>query len=142
MAATIKALAYKMSIFAMCVFASMICAQAQNEDVVRVNSDLVNVFFSAIDKNDKFSTALAESDIALYEDNVRQKLFTFQKQSDRALSIAILIDLSASQKEKFAEQKRAALSFVNSVVSNNRDRVALVSFWSRSIPRTTPHYKC
>jgi hypothetical protein len=99
--------ASRISIFAACVFASMICTQAQSEDVVRINSDLVNVFFSAVDRNDKFSTALAESDIALYEDNVRQKLFTFRKQSDRALSIAILIDLSASQKEKFTEQKKA-----------------------------------
>lgn len=120
--------ARKITILATCLFASMICAQAQSEDVVRINSDLVNVFFSAVDRNDRFSTALAESDIALYEDNVRQKLFMFQKQSDRALSIAILIDLSRSQKDKFTEQKKAALSFVNSVVSNNRDRVALISF--------------
>lgn len=112
----------------MCLYAFTICARAQSDDVVRINSDLVNVFFSALDRNEKFTTALGESDIALYEDNVRQKLFTFQKQSDRLLSIAILIDLSASQRHKFAEQKKAALAFVNSVVSNNRDRVALVSF--------------
>ena len=113
---------------ATCVWALMMCAQAQSDDVVRINSDLVNIFFSTLDRNDKFSTVLAESDIALYEDNVRQKLFTFQKQSDRLLSIAILIDLSASQRHKFTEQKKAALSFVNSVVSKHRDRVALISF--------------
>lgn len=117
-----------MTIVATCLFASMICVQAQSEDVIRINSDLVNVFFSAVDKNDKFNTVLTESDIALYEDDIRQELFTFQKQSDRTLSIAILVDLSRSQKEKFTEQKQAALSFVKSVVSNNRDRVALISF--------------
>lgn len=120
--------AKKMTILVTCLFASIGGVQAQNEDVIRINSDLVNVFFSAVDRNDNFSTTLAESDIALYEDNVRQEFFTFQKQSDRALSIALLIDLSTSQKEKLAEQKKAALSFVNSVVSNNRDRVAVISF--------------
>ena len=118
----------RLTIVATCLFASMICVQAQSEDVVRINSHLVNVFFSAVDKNDKFNTVLTESDIALYEDDIRQELFTFQKQSDRTLSIAILVDLSRSQKEKFNEQKQAALSFVKSVVSNNRDRVALISF--------------
>lgn len=120
--------AKKFTFLATCLLASTICVQAQSDDVVRINSDLVNIFFSAVDRNEKFTTRLTESDIALYEDNVRQELFTFQKQSDRALSIAILIDLSRSQKNKFTEQKRAALSFVNSVVSNNRDRVALISF--------------
>lgn len=121
-------MAKKITILAIYLGLFTIGAQAQSDDVVKINSDLVNVYFSALDSSDKFSTALSESDIALYEDNVRQKLFTFQKQTDRLLSLAILIDLSASQKHKFTEQKRAALSFVNSVVSNNRDKVALVSF--------------
>jgi len=120
--------AKKMAILVTCLFAFPGRAQAQNEDVIRINSDLVNVFFSAVDRNNNFSTAIAESDIALYEDDVRQEFFTFQKQPDRPLSIALLIDLSTSQKEKLSEEKKAALSFVNSVVSNKHDRVAVISF--------------
>jgi len=120
--------AKKMAILVTCLFAFPGRAQAQNEDVIRINSDLVNVFFSAVDRNNNFSTAIAESDIALYEDDVRQEFFTFQKQPDRPLSIALLIDLSTSQKEKLSEEKKAALSFVNSVVSNKQDRVAVISF--------------
>lgn len=55
-------------------FASLGRIQARNEDVIGINSDLVNVFFSAVDRNNNFSTALAESDIALYEGDVRPML--------------------------------------------------------------------
>jgi len=62
------------------------------------------------------------------EDGVPQTLFTFQRETDRPLAIALLIDVSASQEVTLPDEKAAARSFIENVIKSNRDQVAILPF--------------
>ena len=102
--------------------------QTEQDQVVRVDTNLVNVFFSAVDKDTRFFTALERSDVKVYEDGVEQEISTFQHQTDRPLSIALLIDISGSEKNALTQEKAAAKSFVDAVIRRHDDQVAIISF--------------
>jgi Ca-activated chloride channel homolog len=103
-------------------------ANEQTDDVVRIETDLANVFFTAVDKNKRFITTIQKEDIRLLEDGLAQEIFTFQRETDRPLSLAILVDVSASQQLTLEDEKDAASRFVNSVVHHAKDEVAIISF--------------
>jgi len=98
------------------------------EDVVRVETNLTNVFFTAADKQKRFVNTLKREDIRVFEDGALQEIFTFQKNLDLPLSLAILIDCSGSEERTLPEEKAAAQSFLESVLHPNRDEAAVVSF--------------
>lgn len=95
----------------------------QTDDVVRIETDLANLFFTAVDKNRRFITTIRKEDIRLLEDGLPQEIFTFQRETDRALSLAILVDVSASQQLTLQDEKDAARRFVNAVVHQAKDEV-------------------
>ena len=98
------------------------------EDVVRVETNLTNIFFTASDKQKRFVDTLKREDIRVFEDGVPQEVFTFQHNVDLPLSLAILIDCSGSEERTLPEEKAAAQSFLESVLLPNRDEAAVVSF--------------
>jgi Ca-activated chloride channel homolog len=99
-----------------------------DDDVERVETDLTNVLFTAVDKSRRFITSLKQEDIRVLEDGVEQKVFTFQRETDRPLSLAILIDVSASQERTLPEEKSAAQRFVDTVIRQAKDEVAVLTF--------------
>lgn len=98
------------------------------DDVVRVESELTNLPFTVTDKQRRFVTTLRAEDLRVLEDGVPQTLFTFQQETDRPLAIAFLIDVSASQEETLPNEKAAARLFIENVVKSNRDQVAILPF--------------
>ena len=98
------------------------------DDVIRVETDVTNLPFTATDKQRRFITTLRQEDVRVLEDGVPQTLFTFQRETDRPLSIAFLIDVSISQESTLADEKAAARSFIEKVVHSNKDQVALIPF--------------
>ena len=98
------------------------------DDVIRVETDVTNLPFTATDKEHRFITTLRAEDLRVLEDGVPQTLFTFQRETDRPLAIAFLIDVSFSQEATLPEQKAAVRTFVERVVHSNRDQVALIPF--------------
>ena len=105
----------------------------QTDDVVRIETDLANVFFTAVDKNRRFITTIRKEDIRVIEDGLTQEVFTFQRETDRPLSLAILVDVSASQQLTLQDEKDAARRFVNAVVHHAKDEVAVISFSGEAI---------
>ncbi len=103
-------------------------AGVQDEDVVTVETDLANLLFTAVDKNKRFVTTLRQEDIRVLEDGVEQQVFTFQRETDRPLSLAILVDVSISQERTLPEEKAAARAFVESVIRPEKDKAAILSF--------------
>src|SRR5216683_2004982 len=99
-----------------------------SDEVVRVETNLTNVFFTAADKQKRFVTSLKREDIRVLEDGVPQEIFTFQQNVDLPLSLAILIDTSGSEERTLPEEKAAARSFLETVVRANKDEAAIVSF--------------
>jgi VWFA-related protein len=108
-----------------------VCAQTptdQDEDVIRVETDLTNLFFTATNKQKAFVITLREEDVRLTEDGVPQKILTFQRETDRPLSIAFLIDVSASEERTLPQEKAAARAFIESVVQSSKDQAAIIPF--------------
>src|SRR5919106_597998 len=101
---------------------------ADQDDVVRVETDVTNLPFTAIDKDRRFITTLRAEDVRVLEDGVPQQVFTFQRETDRPLAIAFLIDVSRSQEFSLPEEKAAARLFVEKVIQSNRDQVAIIPF--------------
>ncbi len=100
----------------------------QSDEVVRVETNLANIFFTAADKQKRFISTLKREDIRVLEDGVPQEIFTFQQNPDLPLSLAILIDTSASEERTLPEEKAAARSFLEAVVHPEKDEAAVVSF--------------
>jgi Ca-activated chloride channel family protein len=101
---------------------------AQDDEVVRVETDLTNLFFTVTNKQKAFVTTLREDDLRLIEDGVPQKILTFQRETDRPLSIAFLIDVSASEEHTLPQEKAAARAFIETVIRSNKDQAAIIPF--------------
>ena len=97
-------------------------------EVIRVETDLVNSLFTATDKDRHFITSLRAADIAIFENDVAQTISLFERETDRPLSLALLIDTSDSQRGVLTDEKNAARAFVDSVIRPAKDRAAVVSF--------------
>src|SRR5947208_13599374 len=66
----------------------------QDVDVIRTETDLTNLLFTATDKNNRYITTLQQNDIRVLEAGVPQTLFTFQRETDRPLSTAFMMHVS------------------------------------------------
>jgi Ca-activated chloride channel family protein len=99
-----------------------------SDEVVRVETNLTTIFFTAADKNKRFISTLKKEDVRVLEDGQVQDLFTFQQNIDLPLSAAILIDCSASEERTLPDEKAAARSFLEAVLRAGRDEAAIVSF--------------
>jgi len=98
------------------------------DDVIRVETDVTNLPFTATDKHKRFITTLREEDIRVFEDGVPQQLFTFQRETDRPLALALLIDVSASEERTLPAEKAAARSFIETVIQSRKDQAAVIPF--------------
>lgn len=99
-----------------------------DDEVLTVDTSLTNVLFSAVDRDKRFYSSLSKEDIRVVEDGVPQEIFTFQKQVDLPVTLAIVIDTSASQEYTLPQEKAAARAFVDAVLRAAKDEVAVVSF--------------
>ena len=99
-----------------------------SDEVVKVETNLTNIFFTAADKNKRFINTLKAEDIRVLEDGQPQQIFTFQQNTDLPLSLAILIDTSASEERTLPELKFAAQSFLENVIRPAKDEAAILSF--------------
>lgn len=100
----------------------------ENEDVIRVETNLTNIFFTAADSNKRFVSNLTKEQIRVSEDGQPQEIFTFQQNIDLPLSVAILIDTSQSEERTLPDEKAAARAFLESIMRPSRDEAAIVSF--------------
>ena len=98
-----------------------------SDEVIKVDTNLTNIFFTAADRNKRFISDLKAEDIRVFEDGQQQEIFTFQTNIDLPLSLAILIDTSASEERTLPDEKEAARAFLENIM-RNKDEAAVVSF--------------
>ena len=101
---------------------------AEGEQVEHIETDLTNVLLSALDKKRRFVTTLTAEDLRLFEDGVVQQISSFERETDAPLSLALLVDTSASQEKVLKDEQEAAGAFVRSVLRPERDTAAVISF--------------
>ena len=99
-----------------------------SDEIIKTETNLTNIFFTAADKNKRFISDLKAEDIRIFEDGQAQDIFTFQTNIDLPLSLAILIDTSASEERTLPDEKEAARAFLENIVRPQRDEAAIVSF--------------
>lgn len=99
-----------------------------SDEVVRVETNLTSIFFTAADSSRRFINNLKKEDVRILEDGQPQEIFTFQSNLDLPLSIAILIDTSRSEERTLPDEKAAARAFVEAVMRPDKDEAAIVSF--------------
>jgi len=99
-----------------------------SDEVVKVETNLTNIFFTAADKNKRFISTLKAEDIRILEDGQPQDIFTFQQNIELPLSIAILIDTSISEERTLPDEKVAARAFLEDVLRAQKDEAAILSF--------------
>lgn len=112
------------------VFGSALLAHVSlaQDDVIRTETDVTNLPFTITDPQRRFITTVRAEDLQVLEDGVPQKLFTFQRETDRALSIAFLVDVSYSQESTLSNQKAAVREFIEGVFDSRKDEAALIPF--------------
>ncbi|MCA1590751.1 MAG: VWA domain-containing protein [Acidobacteria bacterium] len=98
------------------------------DEEIKIETESVNVLFTAQDRNRRLLINLKREDIKVLENGREQQIATFTRQIDLPLSLAILIDTSASQERTLPEEKAAAASFLESVIRPSKDEVSIISF--------------
>ena len=101
---------------------------AEDDEVIKIDTEVVNVLFTAQDRNRRLLTDLKQADVRILENGVPQEIAAFSRQVDLPLSLAIVIDTSISQERTLPEEKAAAISFIESVVRPKMDEVSIISF--------------
>jgi VWFA-related protein len=94
---------------------------------INVDVDLVNVNFSALDKNGRMVTGLTADDFIVEEDGRKQKVALFSRERELPLTLALLMDISPSVEPVFNDEKRTAAAFLESVLGK-RDLALVMSF--------------
>lgn len=95
---------------------------------IRLDTQLVNVLFSATDKQNRYVNDLTAIDVKVLEDGKAQEIFTFKRESDLPLTMAILVDVSNSVAPVLPQLTGAGARFVNSIMRPNKDKGAVIEF--------------
>src|SRR3979409_2715798 len=82
-----------------------------SDEVVRVDTSLTNIFFTAADKQKRFVSNLKVEDVRILEDGAPQAIFAFHQSVELPLSMAILIDCSGSAESTLPEKKAETEQF-------------------------------
>lgn len=97
-------------------------------DVVRINTTLVTVPVSVMDRNGKYILDLQREDFEIYENGTKQEIANFDP-TEKPFTIALLLDISDSMRFRISDIQQAATSFINQL--RPTDRVLVIAFDSQ-----------
>ncbi len=95
---------------------------------IRVGTQLVNVLFAAQDKQNRYINDISQEEVTVLEDGKPQQIFTFKRELDLPLTMALLIDVSGSERYTLPLLKDAGGRFIESVIRQNKDTAAIIKF--------------
>ena len=107
--------------------------EGQEEQAIKLGTQLVTVPFNVTDKKNRYINDLSKDDIEILEDTKPQQVFSFERQTDLPITIAMLIDISGSQEFTLPEEKAAGQRFFRRVLRPRKDLGAVVTFEHESI---------
>ena len=94
-------------------------------EVVRVNTSLVTVPVSVLDRQGRFIPDLKREDFRVFENGVEQPV-AYWEPADKPFTVALLLDTSPSTEFHLWQIKEAAIAFAKQL--RPQDRVLIVSF--------------
>ena len=96
------------------------------EDIIRINSDLVNVVVTVGGRPPNASLDLGPEDFEILEDGAPQEIANFFRNADQPLKMVMLFDTSYSVAQQLNFERRAAARFFERVI-RPQDRAAVFS---------------
>ena len=104
---------------------TVVTIQAQDDDVIRTETSLVQLNVGVVDKQGRAITTLTQKDFVIYEDGVKQAIQLFQP-VDAPFSLVLMLDMSGSTINFRQQLKLASQRFLDALAPE--DRVAVVQF--------------
>lgn len=97
----------------------------EDDEVIRIETELIDVPVVVTDRNGRPITGLKEKNFVVYEDGRKQEVANFAA-TEAPFEVALLLDTSGSTRNEIELIRRAAEQFIASL--RKGDRVAIVSF--------------
>ncbi|MGI9066270.1 MAG: VWA domain-containing protein [Pyrinomonadaceae bacterium] len=94
-------------------------------DVIKVNTTLVTLPVSVLDRDGRYIPNLKKEDFRLWEEGVEQNVAFFSS-VDKPFSLVLMIDTSGSTRFRIEDIQDAAITFVNQLRPD--DQVMVISF--------------
>ena len=102
-------------------------AQDQSVETLKVNVEIVQLFFNVKDKHGALIPHLGKENFDLFEDGQPQTIKYFKAESDLPLTLGILIDSSGSQQRVLDMEKEVGASFLENTL-RTKDEAFVISF--------------
>ena len=99
--------------------------QDQDDDVIRVTTELVVLNVTVLDKDGKFVRGLKRTDFQIFEDGAEQRVAGFTAE-ETPFAAAILLDTSGSMESRLALGRSAAIRFLDGL--RDEDVAAVYNF--------------
>ena len=101
--------------------------QDQSVSTLKVNVNVVQLFFNVKDKKGALIPSLTKSDFQILEDSKPQTIKYFTAESDLPLTLGILIDSSGSQQRVLEMEKQVGANFLSEIL-RPKDLAFVISF--------------
>ncbi len=98
---------------------------SEEDEVVRVETNLVTMPVSVLDRDGRFISGLQQKDFKIFENGVEQKVDWFQS-VEQPFTVVLMIDVSPSTAFRIDEIQDGALAFINQLRPN--DKVMVIAF--------------
>ena len=98
---------------------------AEDDEILRVETKLIAVPVGVSDKSGRYVSDLKRENFRLSEDGVEQEIEFFEG-NDAPFTVALLIDVSESSKDSFADMQKSAVAFIEQL--KPQDKVILIAF--------------
>ena len=122
------------------IAALCLAAPASAQDTtIRVNVRLVRMLVTVKDSNGALIGSLNKSDFTVYDNGVQQEVAVFERQTEQPLSVALMLDTSASVNIELRYELDSAAKFLKALVGegNPEDTAALYTFdWQTTLLRS------
>jgi VWFA-related protein len=99
--------------------------RSDEDEVVRVDTNLVTMPVSVLDREGRFISGLQQRDFRIFENGIEQKVEYFQS-VEQPFTVILMIDVSPSTQWQIEEIQRAAISFVDQL--RPTDKVMVIAF--------------
>lgn len=97
-------------------------------EVIRIETNLVTMPVSVLDRNGRFVSGLQKQDFQIFENGVEQQIDSFAS-VEKPFTVILLLDVSPSTQYQINEIQDAAITFVNQL--RRDDKVMVISFDER-----------
>lgn len=96
-----------------------------SDEEIKVETNLVTMPVSVLDRDGRFVSGLAQRDFEVFENGTKQKIEWFQS-VEQPFTVVLMIDVSPSTQFRIDEIQNAAISFVDQL--RPADKVMVMSF--------------